>query len=70
MTFKLPAPSRVRLAVYDMLGRLVETLVNRTESEGEHVALWHARVPNGRYFCRLNAGEITETTKIVVTGRR
>jgi len=70
MTYRLRAPSRVHLAVYDVLGRLVETLVNRTESEGEHVASWHARVPNGPYFCCLNAGEITETTKIVVTGRR
>lgn len=48
---------RVRLAVYDLLGREVALLVDGGVGEGTHSAVWDATgMPSGVYFYRL-AGE-------------
>jgi flagellar hook assembly protein FlgD len=63
ISFSLPAPSHVSLAVYDITGRKVRTLVSGQMSEGEHTATWDGRddsgqpVASGMYISRLVAGE-------------
>jgi hypothetical protein len=57
----------VRLAVYDPLGRKVETLVDRQESAGSHVVTWDAsHLPSGVYFYRLQANGYRETRKAIL----
>ena len=44
----------VRLRVYDVQGRLVSTLVDKTQPAGQHIVAFDAnRLPSGVYFYRL-----------------
>jgi hypothetical protein len=64
--FALPAPSAVRLAVYDVQGRLVrELLAGRTLQAGQQAVVWDGRdgaghaLGSGVFFYRLEtAGEV------------
>jgi hypothetical protein len=72
MTCLLPAATRVRLTVYDVQGRRVATLVNSALPAGVHELSWDGRddtnaaVSSGTYFLRLQAGDRTETRRVVV----
>ncbi len=55
----------VTLAVYDVLGRNVATLVNERQTVGMHEAVWDARgISSGTYFCRLEAAGRVRTVKM------
>ena len=68
----LPAPTRVELAVYNLLGQKVVTLVNEAREAGTHVVRWDGRddraraVATGVYLCRLKAGSHRQTRRLVV----
>jgi hypothetical protein len=71
--YTLGSPSTVRLAVYDVAGRLVSTLVDsEMQGPGEHERSWDGldaggrRVAAGVYFCRLEAAGETVVAKVVV----
>jgi len=72
VAFDLPAPGRVSLKVYDVAGRLVRTLAEATMPAGRNVVTWDGkddsgeRVAAGVYFCRLEAGDRTETRRMVL----
>jgi hypothetical protein len=75
ITYSLPGPSSVTLEIYDIAGRVVKTLVdNETASNFDFPfsIFWDAqdeagrRVPSGIYFCRLKAGDLVFTKKMVV----
>ena len=59
VAFYLPRSGRVQLAVYDVAGRLVETLTNRTYPAGYYSVIWKGfsssgrKMPAGVYFFRL-----------------
>ncbi|MCL5021590.1 MAG: endo-1,4-beta-xylanase, partial [Bacteroidetes bacterium] len=56
--FALPSSGHVTLRVYDILGRIVETLVDGVENAGEHsVSFNGAGLASGVYFYRLQAGD-------------
>ncbi len=65
--YDLPRSSNVTLRVFDILGRVVTTLVNQKEAAGHHeVRLALDNVPSGIYICRLHAGGKILTRKIVL----
>lgn len=66
--FELPAPARVRLAVYDVTGREVAVLMDDLRRAGEHALDWRpgARVGSGVYFLRLEAAADAAVSRIVV----
>jgi hypothetical protein len=70
--FTLAEASDVTIAVYDVNGKLVRTLVDRQLSEGEHTAAWDGTdtrgnmVATGGYCARMIAGHFTETRKMVL----
>jgi uncharacterized delta-60 repeat protein len=65
--FIIPSSSLVKLAVYDMLGREVQTLVNGQLNAGTHNAQWNASsYPSGVFFYRITAGNFTETKKMIL----
>jgi hypothetical protein len=67
ITYSLPQKSEVTLELYDITGRLVETLVNETQQPGIHQVRWNRESnPSGVYFYRLTAGEFVKTRKMVV----
>ncbi len=70
--FALPQTGHVDLAVYDLSGRRVRTLVSGTVSAGEQTITWNGRdeagqtVPSGMYFYRLNTGTDTMSRKMTL----
>jgi parallel beta-helix repeat protein/predicted outer membrane repeat protein len=57
----------VRINVFDLLGRKVETLVDEEKQAGQHQAVWDASGhSSGVYFYRIEAGEFTETKKMIL----
>jgi cytochrome c peroxidase len=71
--FTLVGPATVRMAVYDVTGRLVRSLVNEDLPAGVHAATWDgtdaggASVASGIYFIRLTTGNQTTVKKAVLT---
>jgi len=61
--FVLDRPGRVNLAIYDLAGRLVKTLVNESRESGRYTVRWNGldarenAVASGTYFIRLRAGD-------------
>src|SRR5690606_6670133 len=67
VAFALAAPGLVRLAVHDVLGRRVRTLVEGPLAAGTHTAsLDAAGLPNGVYLVVLEAEGQRETRKVVL----
>ncbi len=70
--FALPRPERVRLAVYDVDGRLVAALLDAPLPAGRHSATWTGRTDRGEiaasgiYFVRIEAGSFTGTRKMTL----
>jgi len=63
---------RVRLAIYDVAGRMVRSLVNGTMSPGLHDIMWdgkdvHGRnVASGSYIINLMQGEYATSTRVTL----
>jgi hypothetical protein len=65
--YYLPERQRVRIAVFDVSGRMVAVLADGMQPAGDHVARWRASgFSSGIYFCRLEAGGVVSTKKIVL----
>jgi hypothetical protein len=67
ISYSLPSSTQITLSIYDITGRLVETLVNETQEPGIRQVRWSRKSnPSGLYFYQLRAGEFVETRKMVV----
>jgi hypothetical protein len=65
--FELPNASFVNLSVYDVLGRLVSTIVNQElPARNYSYTLSSSDFSTGVYFYRLSANDFVETRKMVV----
>lgn len=63
--FAIPKVSFVRLAVYDLLGREVESLVNGQLTTGTYEVNWNAiKFSSGVYFYKLTAGDFNLVKKM------
>jgi len=67
INYTVSVRSPVVLAVYDLSGALVQTLVTEVKNPGSYTVNWNAQVfPAGVYFVRLAAGDISSTKKLVL----
>jgi hypothetical protein len=67
ISFSLSTTSYVSLKVFDVLGREVSNLVSKELTAGSYSQQWNAsNVPSGVYFYRLQAGNYSETMKLVL----
>jgi len=67
ISIQLSAFSQVNLAVYDVQGRLVETLIDSYQSAGTHDVIFDASsLSSGIYLVRLEAGNLVDNQKIVL----
>jgi hypothetical protein len=65
--YGLPQSAHVELAVYNILGRRVATLIDGFQQAGHHRIIWNAEeMSSGFYFCRIQAGDHTETKKMLL----
>jgi hypothetical protein len=73
LAYTLPAPAAVRMEVFDLQGRRVARLVNRTQDPGLHRVDWDGRDDRGRgvgsgvYFVRLRALDQVRTSRVILT---
>jgi hypothetical protein len=62
----------IHLAIYDLAGTLVATLVDGIQSAGSHTIEWHGRTDRGAdvapgvYLYRLHASGVVETRKMIL----
>jgi subtilisin-like proprotein convertase family protein len=72
VTYATPTSGHVALAVYNVAGQLVKTLVDGAETPGWHTVTWDGRddrggsVASGVYFARMMADGFTGSTKMVL----
>jgi hypothetical protein len=65
--YELPKSAMVRLNVFDMLGREVSVIVNERRDAGVHeVKFDGANLASGVYFYRLQAGDFTQTKRLLI----
>ena len=67
ISYQLSTRVLVVLNVYDVLGRKVETLIDRVQTAGVHSVTFNApNLPSGVYFYRLQAGTYEDTRKLLL----
>ena len=72
LKYQLPEFSAVNISIYDMLGNLVRTLVNTSESPGYKSVQWNATnnqgepVSAGVYLYKIQAGDFIDTKKMIL----
>lgn len=70
--YSVPQRTEVSLAVYNVLGQRLKTLVDGVQASGRHTAIWDGRdgqgrvVASGAYFYRLAAGDRTIARKMLL----
>jgi hypothetical protein len=70
--FDLPRAAHVSLAVFDVAGRRVRTLVDEERPAAMHTVVWDGnddggrRVASGVYYYRLVSDEFTATNKMLL----
>ena len=72
LRYDLPEDGLVNITIYDMMGRVVKTLVNGSQSAGNKSVQWKATnnrnepVSAGLYFYMIQAGGFMKTKKMVL----
>lgn len=65
--FSIAATHASLLQVFDVTGRLVETLIDKDLNQGEYTIQWNASsLPSGVYFLRLTSSMKTQTRKVLL----
>ena len=67
ISYTLPVGAMVTMAVYDLLGRKVRTLVDEFQEIGRYSVVFDGDgLSSGIYFCQLTAGDLIETRKMLL----
>jgi len=72
INYQLPENSMVELAVYNLKGQKVKTLVKENLESGNHTVIWNGKDDNGKsvssgiYFYKMKAGNFVETKKMIL----
>lgn len=70
--YQIPEVSKVEIALYDIMGRRVNTLLWEEKKPGYYVVKWKGDDENGRvlpvgnYFLRMQAGSYQKTKKVIL----
>ncbi len=65
--YTLKKSVKVSLKIFNIYGQEVEILVNDIKNAGQHEVVWRPNaLPSGMYFYRLQAGEFSETKKLLL----
>tara|TARA_B000000460_G_C21295916_1_gene298021 strand:- start:90 stop:617 length:528 start_codon:yes stop_codon:yes gene_type:complete len=72
INYFLPKDYRVELTIYDIKGNIIETIVDKKLSRGNHTAIWNGKdnygkiVPSGIYFYTFDSGTFSQTKKMIL----
>jgi hypothetical protein len=65
--FTVPEMTEVNLSVYDLKGKLIDQLVNKTFGPGTHVQSWDAQfLPSGVYFLVMESSSFSTSQKLIL----
>jgi parallel beta-helix repeat protein len=70
--YTLPVDARVRITIYNILGKKVRTLLDEHQPAGHRRMVWEGKDDEGReaasgiYFYQMKAGEFTQSKKMVI----
>jgi Secretion system C-terminal sorting domain len=65
--FGLPKAGLTKLIIYDLLGREVQTLINKELETGYHEINFDAgNFTSGVYFYRIQSGDFIQTKKMIL----
>jgi len=64
--FSIPKRNSVKIVIYNILGMMVETLIDKRYDEGDHEVYWNAeKYPSGVYFYKIITADFSETKRMV-----
>ncbi len=67
ISYTIPTSSHVSVNIFDVLGNLITTLVNKNQKAGSYRVTFNASsLSNGIYFYKISAGEFTFVKKMVL----
>ena len=66
ISYALPKSALVSVKVYNTLGQEVAKLVDEEKQAGVYQVRWNADVTSGVYYCRIVAGQYTDTKKMLL----
>lgn len=64
--YNLPKLSHVQLTIYNVLGQVVERLVDVNQEAGRYVKAWAPSVASGVYYCRLIVRSLPEQKQLFI----
>jgi len=70
--YEVPVASKVTLAIYNLMGEKIRTLVDEEKPVGQHSVLWDSKddygrnVGSGVYFYRMTADNFSKTMKLTL----
>ncbi|UCE19680.1 MAG: T9SS type A sorting domain-containing protein [Gemmatimonadota bacterium] len=65
--FSLPRNSKVTISIYNILGQMINVLIDSDIEAGYHVVNWNgSNVASGIYFCQMKAAEFFETRRMLL----
>ncbi len=72
ISYSLPQSGHLRVALYDIRGQHIKTLVDEWQTGGDHSVTWsgtdnsNRRVSSGVYFIRMESGGVVSTEKVML----
>jgi len=67
ISYALREALHITIEIYDLLGRKIETILDTDKQAGYQSIIWNAKdQASGMYFYRIQAGEFTETMKMLL----
>ncbi len=73
ISYHISEKSSIRIAIYDISGKMIATLADRIHLPGSYSCIWDGNdmsgspVNSGIYFCRLISSGTVRTAKLIVT---
>jgi hypothetical protein len=65
--FTIPEQTKVKIAIYDVRGRIIETLYNENTTAGNHTIVWKAdNLASGNYFIVMSTAKYFKVMKAIL----
>ena len=71
INYSINKSGKIRILIFDMLGKQVKSLVNKNTIAGNHQVLWNGKndsgktLPSGQYYCMIEMDGITKSRKMI-----
>ncbi|MEO0083407.1 MAG: C25 family cysteine peptidase [candidate division WOR-3 bacterium] len=72
IAYHLGNPTKVKLGIFDIAGKLIKTLINKEQDKGSYKFQWNSKDDNGKkvakgvYFIKLETDKTTEIKKLIL----